>query len=81
MGGNHTSWLNQTEISFGILIRKVVWRGIFKSRQELVDRLMSFIKAYNQEAQPFECTYTGSPLAAWLSQRNFITQHYTQRLK
>jgi putative transposase len=60
----HASWLNQIEIWFGILTRKVVRRGIFKSRQELVDRLMNFIKAYNQEARPFEWTYTGSPLAA-----------------
>ena len=60
----HASWLNQIEIWFGILTRKVVRRGIFKSRQELVDRLMNFIKAYNQEARPFEWTYTGNPLAA-----------------
>lgn len=32
------SWLNQIEIGFGILTREVVRRGIFKSRQELVDR-------------------------------------------
>jgi hypothetical protein len=29
-----------------------------------VDRLLSFIKTYNQEARPFEWTYTGNPLAA-----------------
>jgi transposase len=60
----HASWLNQIEIWFGILTRKVVRRGIFRSREELVDRLMNFIKAYNQEARPFEWTYTGNPLAA-----------------
>lgn len=60
----HASWLNQIEIWFGILTRKVVRRGIFKSRQELVERLMNFIQAYNQEARPFEWTYTGNPLAA-----------------
>jgi len=60
----HASWLNQIEIWFGILTRKIVRRGIFKSRQELVQRLMNFIEAYNQEAQPFQWTYTGNPLAA-----------------
>jgi len=40
----HASWLNQIEIWFGILTRKVVRRGIFKSRQELVERLTSFIE-------------------------------------
>ncbi len=60
----HASWLNQIEIWFGILTRKIVRRGIFKSRQELVQRLMNFIEAYNQEARPFQWTYTGNPLAA-----------------
>ncbi len=60
----HASWLNQIEIWFGILTRKVVRRGIFKSRDELVERLMQFIESYNQDARPFEWTYTGSPMAA-----------------
>lgn len=60
----HASWLNQIEIWFGILTRKVVRRGIFKSREELVAKLMSFIEAYNKQARPFEWTYTGNPLAA-----------------
>ena len=60
----HASWLNQIEIWFGILTRKVVRRGIFKSRQELVERLMNFIEAYNKDARPFKWTYTGNPLAA-----------------
>jgi len=60
----HASWLNQIEIWFGILTRKVVRRGIFASRQELVVRIMNFIESYNQEAQPFEWTYSGNPLAA-----------------
>ena len=60
----HASWLNQIEIWFGILTRKVVRRGIFRSREELVQRLMNFITTYNQKARPFEWTYTGNPLAA-----------------
>ena len=60
----HASWLNQIEIWFGILTRKVIRRGIFKSREELVERLLNFIEAYNEQARPFEWTYTGSPLAA-----------------
>lgn len=60
----HASWLNQIEIWFGILTRKVIRRGIFKSRDELVQRLMAFIDAYNNEARPFQWTYTGNPLAA-----------------
>ena len=57
------SWLNQIEIWFGILTRKIVRRGIFKSREELVAKLIHFIESYNREARPFEWTYTGKPLA------------------
>jgi putative transposase len=60
----HGSWLNQIEIWFGILTRKIVRRGIFKSRAELVARIINFIEAYNQQARPFQWTYTGNPLAA-----------------
>ena len=60
----HASWLNQIEIFFGILTRKVIRRGIFKSRRELVHQIMTFIQAYNAQARPFQWTYTGSPLAA-----------------
>ena len=59
----HASWLNQIEIFFGILTRKVVRRGIFKSRQELVHRLLTFIDSYNSDARPFQWTYSGDPLA------------------
>ena len=59
----HASWLNQIELFFGILTRKVIRRGIFKSRQELAQRLMAFIESYNAEARPFQWTYSGNPLA------------------
>lgn len=60
----HASWLNQIEIWFGILTKKVLRRGIFTSSEELVAKLMSFIEAYNKQARPFQWTYTGNPLAA-----------------
>jgi transposase len=59
----HASWLNQIEIWFGMLTRKVIRRGIFKSRTELADKLLRFIEAYHQEARPFEWMYMGKPLA------------------
>lgn len=58
----HASWLNQIELWFSILARKVLKRGIFKSKEELVDKIMNFIKEYNKEAKPFRWTYTGEPL-------------------
>ena len=52
----HRQWLNQIELFFGILTRKVIRRGI--------ERLMTFIEAYNAEARSFQWTYSGNPLAA-----------------
>lgn len=58
----HASWLNQIELWFSILARKVIRRGVFSSKQELVGKIMDFIKRYNHEAKPFRWTYTGDPL-------------------
>lgn len=58
----HASWLNQIELWFNILSRKVLKRGIFNSREELVKTVMNFIEQYNKEAKPFKWTYTGDPL-------------------
>ena len=61
----HASWMNQIEIWFGILARKVVKRGNFRSTQELRDRLMAFIDYFNTTmAKPFKWTYQGTPLVA-----------------
>lgn len=56
------SWLNQIELWFSILSRKVLKRGIFDSKEELVSTIMAFIEKYNKEAKPFRWTYTGEPL-------------------
>ena len=59
----HTSWLNQIEIVFGVIMRKVIRRGSFTSTADLHDRLMRFIKYFNEVfAKPFRWTFTGRPL-------------------
>ena len=61
----YSSWLNQIEIWFNIFSRDVIHGGIWKSKQELVDQIMDYIKNYNQLwAKPFKWTYTGKPLTA-----------------
>ena len=39
----HASWVNQIELFFSILQRKVITNGNFTSRQDLIDKLLSFI--------------------------------------
>jgi len=61
----HSSWLNQIEIVFGILARRVLRRGNFPSTEALKERLLDFIDYFNRTfAKPFRWTYTGRPLAA-----------------
>ena len=59
----HTSWLNQIEIWFSILMRRVLRRGSFRSTNDLRERLLAFIDYFNRTlAKPFKWTYTGRPL-------------------
>ena len=59
----HTSWLNQIEIWFSILVRWVLKRGTFTSTDHLRDRILAFIDYFNQTmAKPFKWTYAGRPL-------------------
>ena len=61
----HASWMNQIEIWFGILARKVIKRGNFRSKEQLRDTLMAFIDYFNKTmAKPFKWTYQGKPLVA-----------------
>jgi transposase len=61
----HCSWLNQVEIWFGILSRRLLKRGEFKSTAELKERILKFIDFFNETlAKPFRWTYIGKPLMA-----------------
>lgn len=58
----HTSWLNQVELWFSILVRRVLKRGNFPSLEALRERILAFVAYFNQTAKPFRWTYTGRPL-------------------
>jgi transposase len=61
----HASWLNQIEMWFSVLARKVLRRGHFSSLDDLRGKLCAFIDTFNETmAKPFRWTYTGKPLAA-----------------
>ncbi len=51
----HTSWLNQIEIWFSILVRQLLKRGSFKSVDELTAQMRTFIDYFNRTlANPFQ---------------------------
>ena len=60
----HASWLNQVEIFFSILQRRLLKHGAFDSEQDLAEQMLCFVETYNQTATPFQWTYTGKVLNA-----------------
>jgi transposase len=61
----HASWMNQVEIWFSILARKLLKRGNFTSVHDLIANVLAFIDYYNSTmAKPFKWTYKGKVLAA-----------------
>lgn len=60
----HASWLNQIEIFFSILWRRLLKHGIFTSEDDLAQQMLAYIETYNQTATPFTWTYTGKTLEA-----------------
>jgi hypothetical protein len=57
------AFLNQIEIWFSILVRRVLRRGSFTSLQELKQRILAYVAYFNQAlAKPLKWTYSGRPL-------------------
>jgi transposase len=61
----HASWMNQVEIWFSILVRKLLKRGNFTSLEELKAKVLAFVEYFNRTmAKPFKWTYQGKALTA-----------------
>ena len=54
----HASWLNQIEIIFSVIQRKVVNPRDFADLDALAERLVAFEARYNSTARPFDWTFT-----------------------
>ncbi len=66
----HSSWLNQIEIIFGVINRRVMRGGSFSSKSNLQEKLRRFIDYFNETiAKPMNWTYTGRPTRAAPDQR------------
>jgi len=61
----HASWMNQIEMWFSILVRKLIKRGSFTSIEDLGTQVVAFIDYFNATmAKPFKWTYGRKPLCA-----------------
>ena len=71
----HASWLNQIEIFFSIIQKKVVSPNDFPSLERLSGTLLAFVHRYNQTAKPFTWKYTAADLKDLLCR---ISEHNQQ---
>jgi hypothetical protein len=63
----HASWLNQVEIYFSILQRKVLTPPDANSLEDLAARILGFQAYYEMMAKPFEWKFTRADLAKLLA--------------
>lgn len=58
----HSSWLNQIECWFSILVRRLLKRGNFTSTHDLRQQILDFIAYFNRTlAKPFNWKFKGFP--------------------
>jgi len=58
----HASWLNQVEIFFSVIQKKVISPNDFPGLDQLSETLLAFVDRYNQTARPFSWKYTADDL-------------------
>jgi len=58
----YSSWLNLVEIFFSLVQTKVVARGVFPSKADLVGKLIAFVKKFNREGRCFHWTKTSDEM-------------------
>jgi hypothetical protein len=63
----HASWLNQIEIYFSVVQRKVLTPNDFRSLTLVKERLLQFQDHYAQAARPFQWTFTRRDLGILLA--------------
>ena len=75
----HASWLNQVEIFFSIIQKKVISPNDFPSLEELSATLLAFVDRYNQTARPFSWKYTADDLKDLLHRISEHEKHDAMR--
>ena len=74
----HASWLNQIEIYFSILKRKVLSPNDFASVDLLAKTIIEFQKRYERTAKPFEWKFTRNDLSKLMKKLSYQIIHLKQ---
>lgn len=72
-GPVHASWLNQIEIYFSIIQRKVLTPNDFPSLTAVEQRLLAFERHYESIATPFEWRFTRTDLSRLLNKLDHVS--------
>ncbi len=75
----HASWLNQVEIFFSVVQRKVLMPNDFRSLAEVVERIFAFQNRYEAIARPFEWRFTRADLARLMQRLSLSPASLAQR--
>jgi hypothetical protein len=73
----HASWLNQIEVVFSVIQRKIIKPADFADLDALAQRLTDFEPRYNRAARPFDWRFTRADLADLLHR---IDAHRAERI-
>jgi hypothetical protein len=76
----HASWLNQVEVYFSVIQRKLLTPDDFESLDELADQILAFQKHYNATAKPFDWRFTRIDLNHLLTRIRSHNRHAPQPL-
>lgn len=68
----YSSWLNLAEVLFNLLQTKVLRRGVFQSKKDLVSAIIAYIDKFNREGRVFHWTKTADVI---ISSSNSLTRH------
>ena len=71
----YSSWLNQIEIWFSQIERDVIARGIFASKRDLSQKLLRYIRKYNEDAIPIKWVYRNPRHRIRPGTRSRVTGH------
>jgi transposase len=63
----YSSWLNQVERWFGLITQRAIRRGSFRSVNELINKIDTFVQHYNRSYRPFVWTATADSILAKIS--------------
>lgn len=68
----YSSWLNLIEVLFSLVQTKVLRRGVFPTKKDLVEKILAYIERFNQEGRPFQWTKAADEILRSLTK---LTRH------